>query len=82
MKTGDDVEVTNLDGETARGTIIEICAETVSERSATFLDADDATIFDYWRGQDVDPDAPVVRVGLGSGVYDYPADRISVLEDA
>lgn len=78
MKSGDPVRVTNLDGETAEGEIVEILATTVSEHEATFLEAEGATLYDYWRGADVDPDAPVVRVRLGESVYDYPADRVEV----
>lgn len=81
MKPGDPVEVTNLDGETAEGTIETIHAETVAEYEIDFLDLDEATLFDYWRGADVDPDAPVVTVDLGGGSYDYPADRVRVLEE-
>jgi len=82
MKTGDHVRVTNLNGETAEGEIVRIRAETVAEATADFLDADGAVLLDYWRGVDVDPDAPVVEVALDTGVYDYPADRVEVLKDA
>jgi hypothetical protein len=82
MQPGDRVRVTNLDGETASASIVRIRAETVAEATADFLDADDAVLLDYWRGSDVDPDAPVVEVALGTGVYDYPADRVEVLDDA
>lgn len=81
MKTGDPCRVENIDGETAEGTIVGILADSVDEHEADFLSADGATLYDYWRGAGVDPDAPVVQVDLGTGVYDYPADRVEVLED-
>lgn len=80
MKTNDLVTVTNLDGETAEGEIVEIIATPVSEYKVDFLNHPDATLLDYWRGEDVDPDAPVVKVALSTGVYDYPADRVEVIE--
>jgi hypothetical protein len=80
MKTGDPVVVENIDGETAQGEITAILATTVSEFEAEFLDVQGATVYDYWRGHGVDPDAPVVQVTLGDGVYSYPADRVEVLD--
>jgi len=82
MRTGDEVVVRNVDGEAAEGEIVGILAERTADYEIDFLEAEDATLLDYWRGADVDPDAPVVQVALGTGVYDYPADRIEVLEDA
>jgi hypothetical protein len=73
---GDTVVVTNIDGETTAGTVADVCDETVDERAAPFLDAEDATLADYWRGTDVAPDERVIRVDLGNGPYDYPASRV------
>lgn len=81
MQTGDTVLVENIDGETAEGEVVTILADTVDEYPAEFLDADGATLYDYWRGIDVDPDAPVVEVRLGEDTYDYPADRLEVLDE-
>lgn len=81
MQTGDVVEVTNLDGETATGQIVEIDARMVSEYPANWMGPDDATLADYWRGEDIDPDAPVVVVLLGETAYPYPADRVEVLDE-
>lgn len=79
MKTGDPVVVENIDGEQAEGEITAISATTVSEWSVEWLEAENATLYDYW-GEDGDPDAPVVQVTLGDGVYSYPADRVEVLD--
>lgn len=79
MQTGDRVHVTNLDGEVAEGEITAILATAVKDYEIDFLDHEDATLLDYWRGEDVDPTAPVVQVDLGGQTYDYPADRVEVV---
>lgn len=81
MKPGDRVTVTNIDGKEAEGEIVRIHATTVSEYEVDFLDVEGATLLDYWRGEDVDPDAPVVTVALETAHYDYPADRLEVVDD-
>lgn len=80
MKAGDAVEVTNLDDETAEGELVEVTAYPTNAYAVDFLEADDATLADYWRGLLDDPGCPVVRVDLGTGVYDYPAERVEVVE--
>ena len=82
MDPGDPVRVTNLDGNTAEGTIDEIHWQTVEEYPAGWLDVKEATLMDYWRGHDVDPAETVVMVELGSRAYPYPESRVEVLEDA
>lgn len=86
MKTGDAVEVTNPDGETAEGEILVIHPGPASEWRPDFIAehddyTNDASLWDYWQRK-TDPDAPVIQVALSGGVYDYPADRVRVLEDA
>lgn len=82
MKAGDAVRVHNLNGETARGEIYRVTAVTVEEVNADWMDADGATLADYWRGYGVDEDDPIVKVRLGNSkkVYDYPASRVEVLD--
>lgn len=80
MKAGDACVVRNLDGETADGTIVEIHAVTVSDKEAEWWGDGERTLFEYWRGADVDPDAPVVSVLLGEHIYEYPADRVEVVD--
>lgn len=80
MEPDTDVTVTNLDGETARGRVVEVLDEPADEREAPFLDADGATLVDYWRGTDVAATERVVRVELGQGVYDYPESRVEPVE--
>lgn len=81
MKAGDQVTVTNIDNEEATGEIVEVTAHRTSEYEVDFLDVDGATLADYWRGQLEDPDCPVVRVQLGERTYDYPAERVEVMEE-
>lgn len=78
MQSGDPVTVTNLDGETAEGVIDEVTAWTAHEYEADWMDVDGATLLDYWRGKDVDPEEPVVNVDLDGSVYPYPASRVEV----
>jgi len=81
MQTGDTVLVENLDGETAEGEIVAILADSLDERDASWWD-DGRTLWDYWRGTDnVSPDSPVVQVNLGGTIYDYPADRVEVVDE-
>lgn len=80
MQPGDPVEVTNIDGETAEGRVVEVLDEPADERDAPFLDADGATLVDYWRGTDVEAHETVVRVELGTGTFDYPESRVEVVE--
>lgn len=80
MKTGDSVVVTNLDGERAEGEIVDILAETVEEYEFTLKGGKTVSLEEYWRGKDVDPTAPVVRVRLEGDIYAYPADRVEVTE--
>lgn len=80
MQTGDVVQVTNMDGELAEGSIEEIHATTTSEwDSPTYL-PEGTSLYEYWRGYDVGPDEPVVTVNLDGKTYDYPASRVEVLE--
>lgn len=79
---GDPVEVTNLNGETATGVVHEVLDITVDQRGAPFMRVDDATLYSYWRGADVDRGDPVVQVKLDGAVYDYPVSRVEVLDDA
>lgn len=81
MKTGDDVVVTNLNGETAEGRIVEVLADRCDERPADFLEAEGYTLADYWHPHLDNPGCPVVRVELGTRTYDYPAERVEVVEE-
>lgn len=81
MNPDDRVEVTNLDGETAEGELVERTDVTVEHYEISFIDNAGATLLDYWRGMDVDPDERVVRVELGSRTYDYPESRVEVVDD-
>jgi hypothetical protein len=82
MQPGDDVEVTNLDGETAEGEIVAMTHTTLENAAADWWD-DDRTLWDYWRGTDnVQPTDRVITVRLGDQVYDYPETRVDVITDA
>lgn len=81
MKAGDPVEVTNIDGETTTGRIVEVTAHRTDEYEVDFLDTEGATLADYWRGVLDDPGCPVVRVELGTRTYDYPAEQVEVVEE-
>lgn len=81
LDEGVRVQVRNLDDEVADGRVDAVLEETVGERSAPFMSVDGASLLDYWRGTDVTTDDRVVRVDLGTGVYDYPESRVEVLEE-
>lgn len=81
MNEGDEVRVTNLDGETAEGTVHSIRDEVVDGYAPSWIAVEGATLWDYWRGEDVLPDEQVVVVELGTGTCDYPESRVEVVED-
>lgn len=81
LREGADVRVRNLDGEDAEGVVEEVTAHRTNEYEVDFLDVDGATLADYWRGALEDPECPVIRVRLGERTYDYPAERIEVIEE-
>lgn len=81
MNEGDEVRVTNLNGETAEGTIDEVLDVTVDEYEPSYVSVEGATLWNYWRGEDVDRDEQVVVVELGGREYDYPESRVEVVGD-
>lgn len=80
MQVGDACVVTNLDGETAEGEIVHVDDTPVEEHPAEFMEPEDATLFDYWRGTDVSCDDRVVTVELGTMQYEYPESRVEVVD--
>jgi hypothetical protein len=78
MYQGDPVLVTNIDGEQAEGEVVRVYDEPVSEVEAPYLNADSATVYDYWRGHGVDPDERTVSVLVGERMYDYPESKVEV----
>lgn len=81
MKKGGAVRVRNLDGETAEGEFVEAYDATVDEWEIPYVDHDGATLMDYWRGTDVEPDEAVLCIELEGSCYDYPESRVEVIED-
>jgi hypothetical protein len=89
FETGDNVTVTNLDGEEVDGTVVSVLSETVSERPVAFSDEYDV-LLDYWKESSVAANESVIEVDLSDdsnpiqeskNVYDYPSSRVSARDD-
>jgi hypothetical protein len=75
-----EVAVRNMDGTITGGTVVAVHDTPVDEWPADFMEADGATLHDFWRGTGVDAGEAVVTVDIDGKEYDYPESRVEVLE--